>query len=162
MNKQSRKKYVKTLTNLIKDIDISKEIEEGIYSYTKQQFKYNIINEEQFQKIYKNKFIMILMNLKNKKNVALLTDVLSRKIDPKILAFKTHQELFPEVWIKRYEKQQEINLQRMAKQIEFTESIYVCRKCKQNKNVYYQMQTRSADEPMTTFISCVCGNRWKC
>jgi hypothetical protein len=27
---------------------------------------------------------------------------------------------------------------------------------------YYQMQTRSADEPMTTFVSCLnCNNRWK-
>jgi transcription elongation factor S-II len=25
------------------------------------------------------------------------------------------------------------------------------------------MQTRSADEPMTTFVTCIdCGNRWKC
>lgn len=30
------------------------------------------------------------------------------------------------------------------------------------KTTYYQMQTRSADEPMTTFVTCVnCGNRWK-
>jgi hypothetical protein len=29
--------------------------------------------------------------------------------------------------------------------------------------VLQQMQTRSADEPMTTFVSCVaCGNKWKC
>ena len=39
---------------------------------------------------------------------------------------------------------------------------FQCGKCKQRKTIYYQMQTRSADEPMTTFVSCVnCGNRWK-
>ncbi|BGP36215.1 transcription elongation factor TFIIS [Rhodotorula kratochvilovae] len=28
--------------------------------------------------------------------------------------------------------------------------------------MYYQMQTRSADEPMTTFVTCLaCSNRWK-
>ena len=28
---------------------------------------------------------------------------------------------------------------------------------------YYQLQTRSADEPMTTFVTCInCGARWKC
>ena len=40
--------------------------------------------------------------------------------------------------------------------------MFTCRKCKQNKCSYYQVQTRSADEPMTTFIECLnCGNRWK-
>lgn len=37
-----------------------------------------------------------------------------------------------------------------------------CGKCRQRKCTYYQMQTRSADEPMTTFVQCVnCGNRWR-
>ena len=41
--------------------------------------------------------------------------------------------------------------------------MFVCRRCKSNKCSYYQLQTRSADEPMTTFVTCVsCGNRWKC
>ena len=32
-----------------------------------------------------------------------------------------------------------------------------------SKCTYYQLQTRSADEPMTTFVTCInCGNRWKC
>jgi transcription elongation factor S-II len=40
--------------------------------------------------------------------------------------------------------------------------IFKCGKCKQRKTTYYQMQTRSADEPMTTFVTClVCENRWK-
>lgn len=34
---------------------------------------------------------------------------------------------------------------------------------RERKCSYYQMQTRSADEPMTTFVRCVaCGNRWRC
>jgi transcription elongation factor S-II len=37
-----------------------------------------------------------------------------------------------------------------------------CGKCKQSRVAYSQAQTRSADEPMTTFCECtVCGNRWK-
>lgn len=39
---------------------------------------------------------------------------------------------------------------------------YKCGKCKQRKCKYSQAQTRSADEPMTTFVTClVCGNRWR-
>ena len=37
-----------------------------------------------------------------------------------------------------------------------------CGRCGQKKVSYEQAQTRSADEPMTTFCECtVCGNRWK-
>jgi len=37
-----------------------------------------------------------------------------------------------------------------------------CGKCGKRETKYTQAQTRSADEPMTTYVSCVnCGNRWK-
>jgi DNA-directed RNA polymerase subunit M/transcription elongation factor TFIIS len=43
------------------------------------------------------------------------------------------------------------------------EGQFKCGKCKSTKTTYYQMQTRSADEPMTTYVTCKgCGNRWKC
>jgi len=39
---------------------------------------------------------------------------------------------------------------------------FKCGKCGQRKCTYYQLQTRSADEPMTTFVTCTnCNNRWK-
>jgi DNA-directed RNA polymerase subunit M/transcription elongation factor TFIIS len=45
-----------------------------------------------------------------------------------------------------------------------TASIFLdCRRCrKKTRCDYYQMQTRSADEPMTTFVTCLeCDLRWK-
>ena len=40
--------------------------------------------------------------------------------------------------------------------------MFSCGKCKGSKTTYFQMQTRSADEPMTTFVTClVCKNKWK-
>ncbi|KAJ1913911.1 transcription elongation factor TFIIS [Tieghemiomyces parasiticus] len=40
--------------------------------------------------------------------------------------------------------------------------MFRCGRCKSRKCTYYQMQTRSADEPMTTFVTCTnCENRWK-
>lgn len=37
-----------------------------------------------------------------------------------------------------------------------------CSRCKKKQCSYYELQTRSADEPMTIFISChVCGKQWK-
>ncbi|MDP2438361.1 MAG: hypothetical protein Q8P67_21665 [archaeon] len=39
---------------------------------------------------------------------------------------------------------------------------FQCRRCKERKVTYYQMQTRSADEPMTIFITCLhCGHHWR-
>ena len=40
--------------------------------------------------------------------------------------------------------------------------MFKCGKCKSMKTTYYQLQTRSADEPMSTYVTCVnCNNRWK-
>lgn len=42
-------------------------------------------------------------------------------------------------------------------------SDFRCGKCGCRKTTYSQMQTRSADEPMTTYVHCSnCGHRWKC
>ena len=42
------------------------------------------------------------------------------------------------------------------------EGLLKCGKCKSLKTTYYQLQTRSADEPMTTYATCkACGHRWK-
>ena len=40
--------------------------------------------------------------------------------------------------------------------------MFKCGKCKSMKTTYYQMQTRSADEPLTTYVTCMnCEKRWK-
>lgn len=40
--------------------------------------------------------------------------------------------------------------------------MFPCGKCKSDRVSHTQMQTRSADEPMTLFLKCKdCGNRWK-
>jgi hypothetical protein len=59
-------------------------------------------------------------------------------------------------------KKKEIMIeQNKAKDSEY-EGVFKCRKCGSKKTDYYQLQTRSADEPMTTYVTCNgCGNRWK-
>ena len=50
----------------------------------------------------------------------------------------------------------------MDRNQEGTTDQFRCGKCGEFKTIYYQMQTRSADEPMTTYVTCtVCENRWK-
>lgn len=46
--------------------------------------------------------------------------------------------------------------------IEASSELYTCFKCRNNKTVVFEAQTRSADEPMTQFITCItCGNKWR-
>ena len=41
-------------------------------------------------------------------------------------------------------------------------NLFKCHKCGSRETSYYEVQTRSADEPMTQFITCLkCENRWK-
>ena len=55
---------------------------------------------------------------------------------------------------------EEVNKKLGIKQIA---SLFTCGKCKSTKTTSYQVQTRSADEPMTVFVTCMdCGNKWKC
>ena len=40
---------------------------------------------------------------------------------------------------------------------------YKCGACRGTNTTHYQLQTRSADEPMTVFITCKdCGKKWRC
>ena len=40
--------------------------------------------------------------------------------------------------------------------------LFKCTRCKKNHCSYYELQTRSADEATTVFITCLnCGKRWR-
>jgi hypothetical protein len=40
-------------------------------------------------------------------------------------------------------------------------TLHKCRRCGSDRTDYYQLQLRSADEPMTSFFRCeACGHRW--
>lgn len=58
--------------------------------------------------------------------------------------------------------EQNLHNSQMAKDTAAETDQFKCNRCQQRRCKYYQMQTRSADEPMTTFVTCVnCGNRWR-
>ena len=113
---------------------------------------------------YKTKMRSLYQNLKNKSNPSLRVRVLSGEIEPKRFVLMSHEELKS---AERREEDKKIESENMraaqAPQVEKSISTSLtCGKCGQKKVSYSQAQTRSADEPMTTFCECtVCGKRWK-
>ena len=71
-------------------------------------------------------------------------------------------DIFPENWSELLDKKTKRDkLKYEMKPTAMTDQ-FKCRKCSSRSCSYYEVQTRSADEPMTQFISCLdCGNRWK-
>ena len=100
------------------------------------------------------------MNLQNPK---FKNEILNGSINVEKLVGMNHHELNPERWKDYIEKKIKRDTLKYERKMEAATDTFTCRKCKSKECNYYQMQTRSADEPMTTFVSCInCGNRWKC
>jgi len=103
----------------------------------------------------------VMINLE--KQDTLRKTVLSKKIKPHEIAFMTHQEMYPEKWKKLIDLKQIRDKNKYAPKLDANTDDYTCFKCKSKRCSFYQLQTRSADEPMTTFVTCLdCGTRWKC
>ena len=88
--------------------------------------------------------------------------LVSGELAPAAFAEMTVVELSPKRWKAQIEAQ--IEKEKHLYSPSGSASIYFyCSSCKKKtKCDYYQMQTRSADEPMTTFVTCLeCDRRWK-
>jgi len=142
----------------------STNIEKGIFNWAIQHAsKNNIVKKWSntfFVTLYIDRLRSVYINLK-KPDVA--SAVLSANIKSQEIAFMTHQEICPEKWKKLIDDKKIRDKQKYEPNIEASTDNFTCNKCKSKKCTYYQLQTRSADEPMTTFVTCLeCGKRWKC
>jgi len=162
---------VKTYINeIINDDNITNNIEKGIYNYTIIQCEQNNIikswTSNNFINLYKKKALSIIGNLDNNdyiNNNELINNIKNKSINPYDIAFKNPEELFPSKWESILEEKNKKNKIIFTNNVDISTDIFQCNKCKQRKCTYYQLQTRSADEPMTTFVSCLnCGKKWKC
>lgn len=123
---------------------------------------YGLYNSESVE--YKKKIRSLFANLKNKSNKELGPSVLTGKVSPEKFASMTDEELKSD---DQRKKELELEKENMKKaQVPMAEKSISdsleCGRCKKKKVSYTQAQTRSADEPMTTFCECMnCGHRWK-
>ncbi|XP_036443213.1 transcription elongation factor A protein 3 isoform X21 [Colossoma macropomum] len=113
---------------------------------------------------YKNRVRSRISNLKDPKNPNLRKNVLGGAIELSRIATMTAEEMASDELkqLRSVLTQEAIREHQMAKTGGTTTDLLQCGKCKKKNCTYNQVQTRSADEPMTTFVLCnECGNRWK-
>lgn len=159
-----RKNIVNKLSIIIEDNAVSTNLEKGVFNYSlKKAHEQEVIKKwdnKYFVEIYLNRLKTIIYNLKLSENI---NKIRTKKIKAHEFAFMNHQEMCPEKWSTLLEEKKIRDQNKYETNLEASTDDFKCWKCKSKKCTYYQLQTRSADEPMTTFVTCLdCGNRWKC
>lgn len=133
-----------------------------------------VVNIEQtlFEKFknenaYTNRALEIISNVKDEKNYDFRDKIIKGEYKPEDLANMDAFEMVNKNKKKEIQQNIENNINSVRsdwdeKHAPVTEGVYKCSKCGGKKTRQHEMQTRSADEPMTIFIHCVnCGNSWK-
>jgi DNA-directed RNA polymerase subunit M/transcription elongation factor TFIIS len=152
--------------NILKLLQIMPDITEGklnkIFEIEASVFEFTLVYaninkyEKIYEAIYNDKFNDILNNLdKNgpEFNPKFKELVYNNDFDARCVAFMTPQEIYPENWKNILEKFKYKDEKR--KNMSVTD-IYKCKRgCEVRRFCTYQLQTRSADEPITKFIVCL-------
>ena len=149
---QLEKKGIKDVLNL----------EKGIFNFSlKKAEALNIVKKwdnPYFVQIYTDHLFTIISNLNNE---TIQNKLKNKEIKVHEIAFMTHQEMNEKRWEKLLEAKKLKEENMYAPKLEASTDDFTCGRCKSKKCTYYQLQTRSADEPMTTFVTCLnCGKRW--
>jgi len=159
-------KMVIKRTNL--DEKMAKDLEIGIFNWTvKNSEHYKIVKNwknPKFCILYKDKAMSILANIDKGsyvKNNRLLDRIKESEFMPHELPFMEPENVFPEKWKDLLDEKLKHDVVFEEKPEAMTNQ-FKCGKCKKRDCIYREKQVRSADEPMTLFITCLnCGNRWR-
>jgi len=144
---------------------LEKGIFEAAFQYSQKQYIPRNWKTPAFREVYRQILRSILSNLHPQspvQNTRLLTRVKEGEFTLYEIPFMSSYEMFPEKWFALKDKL----LQREQKILEGNKSRatdqFKCRRCQKRECTYYELQTRSADEPMTIFITCLnCGKEWR-
>ena len=158
-----RKNIKNKLLEKVKTEKNAVNLEKGIFNWTiKECTNRKVVKKwenQYFVQIYLDKLKCVYFNLNEK----ILTKLFNDEITSQDIAFMTHQELDYDRWEKLIQAKNKRTENKCETNIVASTDTFKCRKCHSKECTYYQMQTRSADEPMTTFVTCIkCDNRWKC
>ena len=175
MNKYSnitdeiRCKVVNKLNSVVDNIYISRNIEKSIYNYVIDTAKEKNIQRRWlnplFKKLYFSKIISIYSNINKDsyiENEKLLSRILIKEIKPDEIGKLSVYDIFPDNWKELLNAKSKRDKIKYELKPEAMTNLFKCRKCQSRETSYYEVQTRSADEPMTQFITCLnCYHYWK-
>lgn len=158
--RENVQKKIKEKVPNIPNADIN--MEKSIFNYTiKECNSKKIIKKWEnplFVNIYTDKLRSVFMNL----SADVMKQLESGETLPQEIAFMTHQELNPGRWKELIDRKIKRDESKFNTNIQASTDMFTCKKCKSKKCTYYELQTRSADEPATIFITCLdCGKHWK-
>ena len=158
------------LTKILSSVSDSESVistEKSIYNKTIRDARRLSIERLWENQIFKNCYIRnslkVISKLSTNKNAEKKKKKIKKcTLKPEEIINKQPEELYPELWedvILNNKKKMDF-LQ--TESVQKGTSMFKCGKCKERNCTYFQLQTRSADEPMTTFVTCLnCNNRWK-
>lgn len=145
------------------------DLERGIFNHSIEEAKRRgarcVWENPEFQTMYDIVSRRTISNLDGSsylENTRLLLRLHDGEFQPHDIPFMTYSDLYPELWGNMIE----MSIKREAKMLEVDKSMatdmFRCGRCGKRECTYYEMQTRSADEPMTQFVRCLnCGKQWK-
>lgn len=169
MTTEIRNWVLNQLSVFFNDEKTSKDIERGIYNWCidKSEEMHIIKNwkNPRFKHLYKDKSISILSNLKKDsyiKNPRFIDRVKEKEFLPQSIPYMKPENIFPERWASLLDEKMKKDLHIFEEKPKAMTDEFKCGSCKKKQCIYQELQTRSADEPMTLFITCLnCGKKWK-
>jgi len=143
------------LRELVKTRFNSEEIETALLNKCIQDAQRWLVDIDWETPAFKELYRSRAMNLYQSRSLA-------ETMTPEEFVHTSEVDRHPERWMERLKEVAEKDKALYSRKTTANIQMY-CSGCKRKTNCdYYQQQTRSADEPMTTFVTCLeCDKRWK-
>jgi DNA-directed RNA polymerase subunit M/transcription elongation factor TFIIS len=168
-NDMFRNNIVLKFDIILKDLSLSRKFEQSIYNYIIEKSMVNNIIRSWDNDTFKNLYILKISSFYNNlnkdsylKNYTFYDRILSGEITPSNINKLHLYDINPNSWIELINKK--LKSDKIKNELKPTAmtNLYRCSRCKSRECSFYEVQTRSADEPMTQFITCLkCNNRWR-
>jgi len=164
-----RNNHVLLMNNEFNNETLSRRIEQQLYNTCIRVAKRRFIKRKWDNSLFKHLYISKIRSFYSNivadsyvKNINFKAKIMNGDIKVEQISELSVYDIYPENWAELLDKKiKRDKLKYEMKPTAMTDQ-FKCRKCSSRSCSYYEVQTRSADEPMTQFISCLdCGNRWK-